>query len=465
MARVLRTFFSCVVYLLLDVSMALMHSSFPTHLVGGESRRRPDVGVHAQWLAKNGDAQRTGASHEVAPRNLAMGPSWEWREPGAEVVRSTPLIDEEQNVVLSTLPGDIFKFSRSGELLWKFSAGSDLPAVPAMMDGVVYQVRNDGVILAVDLQTGELLWDLKVDQESSGDCHALLAVDGLVIASVGSAAVNGFTPPHIFAAISVKDRKEVWRFTGAAFYNFLPASYNGSLVFEDTAGVVYRLDLKDGSVIWQKDPPVAPEYRSFTAAGVTLDNDGNIYAAHNHNESGEEQGVVTARRFSDGELLWHRRFEHAANAGPAVGRLEGTEDSPLAVFVPFEKNPPFILNVEEYALEDGNAYALDAHTGETLWRYDFAPWYGPPRGDTIQHLCWPDAFASPAVDGRGTVYIGRADGLLYTMHDDNHDKVIDASEVSTYDATQAYQGTPAISDGMLALADCSGLRVFMLESP
>eukprot|EP00971_Amphidinium_carterae_P234340 4649981-Amphidinium_carterae.1 len=30
---------------------------------------------------------------------------------------------------------------------------------------------------------------------------------------------------------------------------------------------VYRLDLKDGSLIWQSEPPIEPAHRSFTAAG------------------------------------------------------------------------------------------------------------------------------------------------------------------------------------------------------
>jgi len=449
---------------LFDGSVALMHSSMPVRSVTAEGSRRVPS---AQWLEKNGDIHRSGASHSIAPRMLAKGPTWEWSAPASlspvsRVVRASPLIDEEQNVIVSTIQGNLFKFSPGGEALWNFSAGGCLPAVPAIMDGVIYTAREDGVILAVDSQTGQLLWDLKVADETPLDTHSLLAVDGLVIADTGVAHANGAS--YSFSAISVKEKKEVWRFSGVPLYNFLPAAYNGSLLFESCYGVMYRLSLEDGSVVWEMEPPLQEIAHHAGTGGVALDEDGNIYATHNYFINGTKTGSVTARRFSDGELLWHREFEHEANAGPAVGRLDGTADSPLAVFVPIQNNLPLMINFSDYSLEDGSAYALDAATGETLWRYDFQPWYGAARGDAPWHVCWPDSFANPAVDGRGTVYLGRGDGFVYAMHDDNHDRIIDDSEVSKFDATQAYQGSPAISDNMVALTDCAGLRVFMEAS-
>jgi len=459
MGRTTRASLAVVIFWLLDASMALMHKSSPAH-TALDSSGQP----HGQWLGKNGDAHRSGASHSIAPRELANGPAWEWRAAGETVVRATPLIDEEQNLFLATVSGDIHKFNRGGELLWTFSTDPfELPSVPAMLDGVIYVINKAGVLLAVDAKTGQLVWDLKVAQEVGGDTHSVLAVDGLVIVSGLPSFDNG--PSMSFSAISVKDKKEVWRFEGAPVYNFLAAAYNGSVLFESVLGEVYRVSLADGSLIWKQEPLADEASRAFTTGGVAMDDNGNVYATHNYKLNGssdmQAQGVVTARRFSDGKLLWHREFEHAANAGPAVGRLDGTADSPLAVFVPIQNNGPSIIDFEHYALEDGSAFALDAVTGETLWQFDFAPWYGGTRGDTLQHVCWPDAFANPAVDGQGTVYFGRNDGFVYAIHDDNHDKVIDASEVSRFDAGAAYQGSPAISDNMVALADCAGLRLFM----
>jgi len=434
----------------------------------------PAPGMTGMWVAKSGDMHRTGSSHSVAPRDLASGPSWRW---GAQaIVVSTPLIDEEQNII-SSAEGAIIKFSRDGHELWRYfyDGGLDggelgLNGVPALADGAIYAIAFDGTLISLDAHTGKLLWQSQVGNCSSFDAASVLVTEGVVVAGVGRSTTGGATT---VVAASVADGHEVWRLdlNGTYAYNFMASAHNGSIIFQSAFGDVYRISAADGTVIWRQPGIVVTEGASpqaaqaFSTAGAALDMDGNIYASFNRAWG---QGMVKALSFGDGQVLWERHFPLEANAAAAVGNLDGTRGGPLAVFVALGSNPERAQYPAQQPNRtvEGKAVALNAVSGETIWELTLPEWRGPAAGDTPTHVCWPDQFANPSVDGNGTVYFARASGRIYALHDDNHDGELseESGEVSWFDAGAAYQAQAAISDGMLAVAPCNGLMVFLSDS-
>mmetsp|Transcript_41265 Transcript_41265/g.96923 ORF Transcript_41265/g.96923 Transcript_41265/m.96923 type:complete len:493 (-) Transcript_41265:54-1532(-) len=440
----------------------------------------PAPGMTGMWVAKNGDMHRTGSSHSIAPRNLASGPSWRWQAPAllhgvahaqVGVVRSTPLIDEHQNIIETTLDGDVIKFSRDGQQLWKHSSGDSIYGIPALADGSIYHVSGNGTFFSLDSQTGEVLWQSRLGTNTGSDTHSILVTAGVVVAGLESEAGNGAT---VIVAASAADGHEVWRLplNVTTVFNFLSAAHDGSILFEDVSGSVYRVSALDGSVIWHQPGIVGDALeQQFTTAGVALDMDGNIYAAFNHvngTDTPPIQGVVRALSFGDGQVLWERRFPLQANAAVAVGNLDGASGGPLAVFVALGSNPEMpalVPNPDAFLAIDAKAVALNAASGETIWELTLPEWRGPAAGDSVlpPHICLPDQFGNPAVDGNGTAYFVRASGRIYALHDDNHDGELseESGEVSWFDAGDAYQSAPAISNGMLAVSPCDGLMVFL----
>mmetsp|Transcript_41260 Transcript_41260/g.96904 ORF Transcript_41260/g.96904 Transcript_41260/m.96904 type:complete len:490 (-) Transcript_41260:59-1528(-) len=434
----------------------------------------PAPGMTGMWVAKNGDMHRTGSSHSIAPRDLSSGPSWRWYAPAGPnplidgLILSTPLVDNEQNIIESTSNGDMIKFSREGQQIWT-QHGPGSSHNPVLADGAVYSVRSDGTFFSVDAQTGEILWESRVGNSTSYDSESVLVTEGVVVAGVGRSTTGGATT---VVAASVADGHEVWRLdlNGTYAYNFMASAHNGSIIFEDSYGDVYRVSAIDGAVIWRQ-PGIAAASSHQTTAGVALDSNGNIYAAFNHGSAGDAlgQGAVKALRFSDGHVLWERNFPLEANAAPAVGNLDGTRGGPLAVFVALGKNPQIATNdtnADSLGSVDAKAVALNAASGETIWELTFPEWRGPARGDTALHRCIPDQWSNPSVDGNGTAYFARASGLIYALHDDNHDGELseESGEVSWFDGGRAFQGEPAVSDGLLAAVPCDGLMVFLSNS-
>ena len=107
---------------------------------------------------------------------------------------------------------------------------------------------------------------------------------------------------------------------------------------------------------------------------------------------------------------------------------------------------------------------LDGIDGHTLWEYDFPDWYGVAANDTNEHSCLPDSFANPAIGGDGSIYVVGESGRLYRFRDlDGDGKVSGTDEITFHETGNGFQAAPAISDGMLAIAPCNGLQVFMAQ--
>lgn len=428
------------------------------------------------WPGKNGDELRTGASANVAPSAMAAGPSWSFEEPDAGIVSGTPLIDENRSVYLSTRLGRVYKFDSNGNQIWRYQAkvkGNTvdtnlLPSVPAMADGMIFNALDDGRVFALDLVTGREVWNQQVAQAIAPDSFSMTAGYGLLLTPMRGPN-NTFNNNDYIAALNLTDGSQLWTYKPQfPTYNLMAAMVNSSIVFEDSFGGLYRLGL-DGNEIWRKSMPANS---FFTTGGAMLGEDGVIYTSGNVLDGLTQRGLVTASRLEDGATIWQRRLDLPANSAPAVGRLGKVTGLVLGI----GPNPSWPLppglefpkpGVDAIDLKPERAVALDAATGDVLWDYALPVWHGSAAGDTSfpEHICLPDAFANAAIGGDGTAYVLGESGRAYAILDKNSDGVIseDAGEVSFFDTKNAFQASPAIAPGMLVIAPCNGLHVFLSD--
>jgi len=280
----------------------------------------------------------------------------------------------------------------------------------------------------------------------------------------------------------------LWRrnFAGSPAYNILvdillcPADGEVA-VFSSDVGTVYKLRLWTGERIWTMP---GPTNAAFTTSGSIVGPDGTIFttavvatinatlAQEPTNGPGAQsaRGVVRARHLTSGRLKWEVDLgapNTQANNAPSVGRLGGPA-SPLAVVIAVGPNPTpspadiiFGSHNKSGQREPAKTIALDAATGQIIWTYTMPLWHGGAAGDSLAHPCLPDSSANIAIDGAGIVYVPHEDGAVYAIRDDDGDGVIGEGEVASYQLNMTLQSAPAIAPGLLVVAPCDGLAVWV----
>jgi len=410
------------------------------------------------WAGKNGDLARTGASAFASPSNLSAGPSWSF---DGDLVRAAPLIDAERNIYLSTIPGYVYKMSPQGAVLWRHRATGEIPSVPAIAGGLVFANSQDGNVAALDMATGARRWLARAGACSAADTASVTATGRVVVVAVGELWCDVNT--HI-VALSAEDGSLKWSFRpDLPVYNFLSAVVEGSLVFSDFSGKVYRLDLETGRLLW-KFAETSPT--DLTTGGAVVGPNRVVYVTHNVGNmmtvmSSQGTGRLSAFSLDTGARIWFQDTGLLANNAAAVGVLHPSGKGPLSVVVGVGENPD--QAPQRPGIKRGQVLAFDAETGRRLdWAYSPPVWpFAAAAGDTPSHICLPDAFSNPSIGGDGSVYIGFEDGRLYAMRDADGDGRVGEGEVSSYDFKNAFQGSPGLAPGMLVATPCNGMHVFL----
>jgi len=284
---------------------------------------------------------RTGLSPYAVTRNLAGAPTWSWKDEHKDVVRFTPLIDDEKNIYFGTLGGRLYKFTADGALVWKHQTQGSIPTVPSLMGGSLFFNRRDGYVLALDMETGRELWASKISNYTGGDTACVFAIDGLVISAtqIGAVVIPGSAENNnAVVAVHAANGSHAWTFSHAwPTFNFQASSPgDGTLVFQDRAGGLYRLGLANGSLIWEsgirdRTPP------DFSTGAAVVGPNGIVYVASNY----RSRGIIHAYALTDGKLLWRNEVGLDVNQAVAVGKLAGSER--LSVVAGVGQNPAFPL--------------------------------------------------------------------------------------------------------------------------
>jgi len=427
----------------------------------------------------------------TAPTNLTAALSWSWHHPDGQyhtVVVSAPLLDDKRNVYISSEDG-VRKFSRNGKQLWYHATSPDPLAYGiSLMDGLVFGTSMSGSVFALDMRTGKARWSERLAFRNPSDTGYTEAHNGVVIAGLDSGNGGGATR---VLGLEAKSGRRLWEYKSPVqLWNFMPVFPDDeSFVVMDIHGGVLRHSLHNGTLLWKTEPPKVSA-DSFSDGGVMIGPDGTSYTCSNYQGSGQhgELGALRAYGLEDGRLLWERKLEYPCNSWPVITRDGGSVIVPSGAFVmspsaqyqelqkAFNKSQrgmqEFSLSLGDkelrtYGLPDRTAAirAFDAHTGVPQWSTELPP-YGrlAARGDEEGYLerqqlkhrnqCLPAQFGAPTISADGTIYVGRADGLLYAVESGT-------GRFRTFDAKAGFlhPGT-SWAPGMMAVTTCDGLFVW-----
>ena len=237
------------------------------------------------------------------------------------------------------IPADeryLFAFeSESGELLWRYQTEDTIWGAPVEHNGVVYTTTrsssSDGqmTIIALDSVSGRPIW---AERANSSACH--LALNAGVLYLCGIRQVDD---PYLYAVDALTGQR-LWSYETGGWYGYGAKDvlgFSGETMYVATAfGQLIALEAYSGLRLWE----YAAEGDFWPAWAYAFSN-GVFY----HHSKGN---YVSALNLDNGETLWN--YETYSLPAAISGVVE---------------------DIVYVGTEEGSAYAIDAATGEALWRY------------------------------------------------------------------------------------------------
>ncbi len=287
--------------------------------------------------------------------------------------------------------GPIDKSSAEGlELAWELPSEAQstygaYSASPVVSDGVVYMQDLESNVQAVDLESGELLWETKMESPDQGP-NGVAVAEGMVFGATatGAFALDAETGEEVWATELTTQAKEAIDMSpgvhdGLVYVSTVPtdvtSAYNGGV-----AGILYALDAKTGAKEWSF--ATAPkglwskQHKSINAGG------GLWYAPSFDEEGGMYVGTGNPVPFPGAEgLPWGKSrpgpntyTDSLVKLNAKTGKLEWAHQvTPHDVYDWDFQDPPILVNAggKELAVgagKSGQVVAVDAKTGKVAWQ-------------------------------------------------------------------------------------------------
>ena len=113
------------------------------------------------WTSFRGNPQLTG----VADSELPANPQLLWTFQSDDMIESTAAV-ADGTVYVGALDGILYAIdAQTGEKRWTYQANSSIKASPAIHDGVIYFGDGDGMFHAVDINTQKMKWQFSTEGE------------------------------------------------------------------------------------------------------------------------------------------------------------------------------------------------------------------------------------------------------------------------------------------------------------
>lgn len=321
----------------------------------------------AQWVQRGFDAAGTYANTaetRLTPANIP-GLDILWRTQAAWVGARSEAPEAGGLIFDCSFPAQIrARSSATGGLAWQTTFAASNCDVPAIGGGRVFlplsnpgQQANTSGIVALDQATGTVLWQSSWPSGVIAALHTnsapALVDDILYIADVtaGVRALDARTGAVKWHAQTPADAQN----KGIAVADgrvFVASSKTFGGV---TPSALYAFDAATGQSLWSQPE----EQCRFIEFGPMVLGD-KVITPLCHD------GPMTARRASDGQLLWQRTEKNASPAKPLVGHGNTV-----------------------YSPQYGGLVAIDADTGAVRWRRD---------ARLLTNVAWANGMVFIAVD-------------------------------------------------------------------
>lgn len=221
----------------------------------------------------------------------------------------------------------------SGKKHWTVNTGKKFIAGPTLAGNILLLTTKDAYVVALDAATGHQLWEKKVTSEvlappaSSNGTVLVHAIDGTVM------------------ALSAKTGEELWQVAQSTpsltlRYSSAPIIANNVALVGFAAGKLLAFNLENGLIEWERVISI-PRGRSELQRMVDISADPIVIGKSAYVVT--YQGKLAAVDITGGDLLWERD-------------ISAYQD------MAFDNEHLYVTD------NDYNLWAINRHTGETMWK-------------------------------------------------------------------------------------------------
>lgn len=223
-------------------------------------------------------------------------------------VLAKPVITQNK-VIAKTIDGNLYAFELDkGNRLWISEHGAPSLILKASSSPVIVDNKmalvgySDGKMDAVDLQTGQVLWQRSIAFASgSSDVERLVDIDADPIVQ-GNTVILASYQGYI-GALALSDGQFVWRKPASTFKNII---VRGSSVYmTDSNDAVWSINKQTGQVNWKQDKLKS---RGLTEPSLIA---GNIVV-------GDKTGMLHILSAKNGEFISRAQLGGAITISPGV---------------------------------------------------------------------------------------------------------------------------------------------------
>ncbi len=348
------------------------------------------------WTSFRGNPQLTG----IADTQLPDNPQLLWTFQAGDIIESTAAV-VDGTVYVGALDGLLYAIdAQTGEKRWTYQANTHIKASPAIYDGIVYFGDGDGVFHAVDTRTHEMTWQFRTEGE-------IISSANIIGDHVLFGSYDGF-----LYCLNRENGERLWKLETEGYVHGTPGVWTQTVGESgDTENYVILtgcdsylrvVDIDDGTQTQQVD------LGAYVGASPAI--------SQNRVYCGTYGTEILAVALDTGEISW--RYRHPKRQFPFFASAAITENSviiggrdKMVHALSLDTGEPLWTYTAKSSIESsavivgtrvfvgttrGTLIALDLTTGESIWEF--------PTGTSI--------VASPSVsDGR--IYIGTEDGILY----------------------------------------------------
>lgn len=202
------------------------------------------------------------------------------------------------SLIVGIADGKLLSVDRmSGELIWTFRSNSRFHQPPAIMNGVIYQAGDNGLVYGIDLKDGKELFRTALGNPFA----ASVTVGKLIYVADINGEVYGLDP---------KDGSVKWQINIGGPVWSPGALSKDVLLYGHSAGEVVALNASNGTVIWRYnvDEVIRASILVISDIVIVGTMPGNIYSLSIKDGSIIKQvtidGPITRSPISDGERIY-----------------------------------------------------------------------------------------------------------------------------------------------------------------